>query len=329
MLRHRRLGALLLGGVALGCTAVLGIEQKDFVEPDAAAGGSTATGGNGGSSGSSPSGGTAGSASGGTAGSASGGTAGSASGGTAGSASGGTAGAGGCSAGLTPCNSKCVDLTKDSANCGSCGSACAVGATCKVSQCICPAGQNDCNGKCVDLQSDVSNCQSCGNDCLTKPKVTAATCTAGACKVITCGPDTGDCDGDGDTGCEADLLGTANCGSCGNNCGSTPNGTFTCVGGTCALTCTTGTQCGGACVALSSDPNNCGQCGTVCSSLPNVASATCSANKCVLNCQTGYQDCNGNPGDGCETGVMANNNNCGQCGLACAGTQQCSNGVCI
>jgi hypothetical protein len=74
------------------------------------------------------------------------------------------------------------------------------------------------------------------------------------------------CDG----GCVAsDSL---NCGSCGNVCPSTGNGTPSCVafdaGYACSVSCATGyTMCAGACVAtasLQTDPNNCGSCGFGC-----------------------------------------------------------------
>ncbi|KAF7883320.1 uncharacterized protein EAF02_005240 [Botrytis sinoallii] len=53
---------------------------------------------------------------------------------------------------------------------------------------------------------------------------------------------------------------SANCGSCGNSCGSSA-----CVGGVCAPACPPGqTLCSGVCIDTRNDENNCGSCGFVC-----------------------------------------------------------------
>jgi hypothetical protein len=52
----------------------------------------------------------------------------------------------------------------------------------------------------------------------------------------------------------------------------------------------------------------------------------------VATCNPSYDDCNRNAGDGCETNVSSDANNCGSCGNKCIaptnGTATCSNGVC-
>jgi len=60
------------------------------------------------------------------------------------------------------------------------------------------------------------------------------------------------------TGCSNLSTDKANCGACGNSCGS-----GICCGGNC---CSSGMKCcGGACTNVSSDPANCGSCGATCS----------------------------------------------------------------
>jgi hypothetical protein len=84
------------------------------------------------------------------------------------------------------------------------------------------------------------------------------------------------------TGCTDTSSDDANCGSCGNHCGSAE----TCVTGTCvtggcvagetSCGCAAGeTSCGGACVDTNSDTGNCGSCGTNCAAGSSCESGTC------------------------------------------------------
>jgi MYXO-CTERM domain-containing protein len=82
----------------------------------------------------------------------------------------------------------------------------------------------------------------------------------------------------------------------------------------------------------SADINNCGWCGHGCS-FPN-ASATCNAGLCELvTCQAGFEDCDGNVINGCESDPLIDPNNCGLCGTVCGpyanATAGCSNGGCV
>jgi hypothetical protein len=88
------------------------------------------------------------------------------------------------------------------------------------------------------------------------------------------------------------------------------------------------TPMGGVCVNPSSDTNNCGSCGNVCpigaNSIPQCAMGVCGS-----ICNTGFGNCNGNPADGCETKILSDPNNCGGCGIHCAGmTPTCQMGMC-
>ncbi len=88
----------------------------------------------------------------------------------------------GCGA-LTACNDLCVDTTSDSKNCSACGYVCAVGSSCKASQCRidCPSHWGDCDGKAdngceTNLLTSDANCSACNNPC-----GEYAHCDAGAC----------------------------------------------------------------------------------------------------------------------------------------------------
>jgi hypothetical protein len=81
----------------------------------------------------------------------------------------GTPDAGACRDGQTSCSGKCVDLTSDSSNCGTCGTACQPSqfcqrGTCAIADAGCTTG-SPCNGTCVDFTADPANCGSCGTAC--------------------------------------------------------------------------------------------------------------------------------------------------------------------
>ncbi len=89
--------------------------------------------------------------------------------------------------------------------------------------------------------------------------------------------------------------------------------------------------CSNSCVDTSADPNNCGGCAMSCT-VPHAA-ATCSASKCATGaCDYGWDDCNGNPADGCEANLHVDPANCTGCGMACQiahGIPGCSDGCYI
>src|SRR5262249_31713637 len=60
----------------------------------------------------------------------------------------------------------------------------------------------------------------------------------------------------------------------------------------------------------------CGQCGKACS-VPG-GSATCNEGQCtILSCSYLYGDCDHDAGNGCETYLYYNAQNCGSCGNSC------------
>ena len=79
-----------------------------------------------------------------------------------------------------------------------------------------------------------------------------------------------------------------------------------------------------------SDPNNCGTCNNVCSFTNGTA--TCDSGACaLLTCDEGFEECDGDPENGCETDTTSDSLNCGSCGNICSDDSAatiCEAGVC-
>ncbi|HYV47520.1 MAG TPA: FG-GAP-like repeat-containing protein [Myxococcaceae bacterium] len=153
-----------------------------------------------------------------------------------------------------------------------------------------------------------------------------------------------------DSGCADKATDPANCGACGNACGSgaTCSSGYCCASGLswCQLAhaCVdTGTCCSaplancdgnavnGCETNLNTSPANCGACGAVCPARANAA-ATCSSGACNFSCNTGFANCNGSTTDGCEVNLGTDPNHCGACPMACPArtnaTATCSSSAC-
>jgi len=228
-------------------------------------------------------------------------------------------------------------LAADPANCGACGAVCPAGpnavARCAGGVCTqgCGAGFGDCDGSAsngceVSLDTDARNCGACGVFCTT-PNATPA-CRAGRCAVGTCNAGFADCDADAANGCEtATAADNTNCGACGNRC---PAGTA-CSEGVCASVCRGATTfCTDRCVDLRADPAHCGGCGQACAPVTN-GMPGCTAGACVALCASGFGDCDGFVGNGCEADLRTSDTHCGACGLRCTrpnAVAACGEGVC-
>jgi hypothetical protein len=117
--------------------------------------------------------------------------------------------------------------------------------------------------------------------------------------------------------CVALASDAANCGACGNACGTLE----VCSAGACG--CTQGTTaCGGACTDLRSDPSHCGACDTSCGGGTPYC-ATTAATACLDACPAGLTAC----GLACVD-QQADRLHCGACGVACAEGQTCRGGAC-
>jgi hypothetical protein len=197
----------------------------------------------------------------------------------------------------TTCNGQPTNLQTDNQNCGACGHACAMAATCTNGMCECPNGQIDCNGACSNVSSDLQNCGKCGNVCQTTGDAGLQGggtwgCDAGTCTVDCMGSLTSCSDGCFDTTKDPD-----NCGMCGTACGM--------------MSCCTST-----CTDTTSDDDNCGTCGTKCTP----TTQACSSGHC---CATADTWCT----SACIN-TQTNASNCGKCGSACTTGDTCMTGQC-
>ncbi len=116
-----------------------------------------------------------------------------------------------------------------------------------------------------------------------------------------------------------------------------PSGTL-CVGNLCVAGCNVGRACptsqqccSGACVDAQTNTAHCGACDrrcTVANAGPLCLNGTCTVAMCIAP----FGDCDGSPGNGCETDTSRDVTHCGACGTACAArpntVANCAAGAC-
>ena len=180
--------------------------------------------------------------------------------GMGGSSSGGS-GAVSCPAGLSSCNSVCVNAQTDFQNCGACNVKCADGQSCTNGACSCTAGLSACPTGCVNIVSDGNNCGACGTVCSGGLVCSQNKCAAGCAT--------------GETACGNSCANTqtdaTNCGFCGNKCA----GGQACTNGACG--CAAGqSTCSGVCVNTMTDAANCGACAKPCGNGQSCTAGVCS-----------------------------------------------------
>jgi hypothetical protein len=184
----------------------------------------------------------------------------------------------------------------------------------------------------------LADCSACGDDCANQslPGVAEFACISAACTIATCALGFADCNREARDGCEAALDSLQSCGSCNQPC-AIANAEASCAGGSCqALQCAPAfgdcdsDMASNGCEREVNTLTNCGGCGVPCS-LPN-GTTSCDAGVCqLLSCANGFDDCDGDPRNGCET-RLDTLTDCGSCRSTCfiAGAQDlnCSGGVC-
>ncbi|MEO8212079.1 MAG: LamG-like jellyroll fold domain-containing protein [Myxococcales bacterium] len=250
-----------------------------------------------------------------------------------------------CQTGMVKCEGACIDPSTNRAHCGaigdcsnleggnSAGSACASGNLCVAGTCVvsCPTGSVNCGGVCINPAADNGHCGALG-DCTNIGVGNAAgsacsqgrVCNNGSCAVA-CPPRFVNCDGV----CVDPATSRAHCGASGS-CNSAGNGNSPgvactvgnlCVGGSCVISCPTGSvNCGGVCVDPRSDNNRCGAAGDctnvgVGNSTGSVCSpgSACTAGLCAASCSSGLHACSNMCVD-----WTYNPTHCGGCGVSCS-----------
>ena len=186
---------------------------------------------------------------------------------------------------------------------------------------LCPESCNgmddDCDGRIDEREID--------QDTLCDLPSASATCVEGSCIVTDCLNGMRDCDGDADNGCETDPTSDANhCGLCNRGC-SVPGGDAICVDSNCTLAaCQVGFgDCDGSpdngCELRLDSLDHCGGCGIVCDDIAN-GQVGCIAGSCgIVECVTGFGDCDDDPENGCET-ALDDIDRCGSCDTTCSFT---------
>ncbi len=261
-----------------------------------------------------------------------------------------------CEAGWSDCdedetNGCEQDIATDPDHCGACGEACPGGdnatAVCTAGACglSCDPGFGDCDGDATngceqDLTSDTAHCGACETSCDPVAGATVS-CEMSAC-VYACAAPNEDCDGAAANGCEVNTnTDVANCGMCGNACPDRQHTSKSCMGGSCAYSCTGAWRaCDGAAddgdgceVNTNTDVANCGMCGNACPDRQHT-SKSCSGGSCAYSCTGAWRACDGaaDDMDGCEVDTNTDVNNCGACGNVCGDlpntSKSCSDGSC-
>ncbi|HVV50603.1 MAG TPA: LamG-like jellyroll fold domain-containing protein, partial [Polyangia bacterium] len=146
---------------------------------------------------------------------------------------------------------------------------------------------------------------------------------SGSTCTLTCGSFTKCTPSNASPYCANTATDNANCGTCGNACGTGE----VCQGGACALTCGALTKCtpsSGApyCANTDTDSANCGTCGNACGT-----GQVCQGGVCTLSCGA-LTKCSPSSGVPYCANTDTDNANCGTCGNACAAGQVCQGGTC-
>ncbi|XXX72958.1 hypothetical protein WMF30_35450 [Sorangium sp. So ce134] len=246
-----------------------------------------------------------------------------------------------------PTNGCEANLLTGVGTCGACGTSCLkehTEAFCNGGNCNivgCAPDHADCDldaltGCETDLLTSAAHCGGCNVACDFAHASEA--CVDGACEFGACDEGYADCDGDQTNGCEVNLGSSlANCGACGAAC-SYPGAAEVCLAGVCVMgACDAGfANCDGqpanGCeVDTNTSTAHCGGCNIGCN-LANAAES-CLSGTCVLGaCDAGYENCDGEPANGCEVNTNTSTAHCGACGARCNlpnAAESCVGGECL
>ncbi|MBX3272319.1 MAG: putative metal-binding motif-containing protein [Sandaracinaceae bacterium] len=207
----------------------------------------------------------------------------------------------------------CETSIRTLTDCGGCGVPCSHvngASTCDTGTCAlagCAPGYGNCdsvpgNG-CEQRLNTVQHCGACGSPCTIANGT--GDCSMGSCRVATCNPGWGNCDGRDDNGCEQRLDTLTHCGSCGASCSLT-NASESCSTGACLVgSCNSGwgncdgSHSNGCETNTNTSVAHCNTCGNACS-LAN-ANPTCAGGACAISsCRSGWCNLDGTVPNGCE-----------------------------
>ncbi|HOX43655.1 MAG TPA: putative metal-binding motif-containing protein [Myxococcota bacterium] len=249
-----------------------------------------------------------------------------------------------CDPGFGDCSAEAgceTDTLSDEGHCGDCLTTCDAGAGefCWQSGCItdCPDGLTRCDDACIDTSADPLNCGGCGQPCQA-PAHTQMGCVDSGCVILGCEPGWEDCAGGPADGCETPLGTPGDCAGCGDDCtGDYPHAVGGCQAGVCVLaSCLEGFgDCAGGpadgCETELGGDANCAACGDDCRAVFPNGTGACMAGACTLaTCAAGFEDCNEQEADGCET-PLGTATDCLGCADACTfahGEGACAAGGC-
>lgn len=159
-------------------------------------------------------------------------------------------------------------------------------------------------------------------------------CDTGSGFCVECSAGFADCNQDSTDRCEANLSSLENCVQCGKVC-SDRNGEPSCTAGGCRIDCSDGfgdcdEDADTGCEAdFATDVGHCGACDFLCEN--EHGRTRCVEGECVPSCTTGFEDCDGDPKNGCEADLATSVSHCGACGERCRpdnATGACVDGVC-
>ncbi len=160
-----------------------------------------------------------------------------------------------------------------------------------------------------------------------RPDVSVAPDASEASDVSTAPFDAGPCGGACASGqiccddrCVDPMTDPGNCGGCAVTCDA-PNASSTCQRGACTILCRPGfgdcdaNPLNGCEVPLSSSAFNCGGCGQSCST--SHATPTCDTGRCLITCDQGWGNCDGDVRNGCEANLQTSLDHCNGCENPC------------
>jgi hypothetical protein len=195
----------------------------------------------------------------------------------------------------------------------------------------CNSLDDDCDGR-VDEDFDLSSPATCGG-CDVSCEPLAPLCESGPSGGFAC---VAECSA-GRTLCGTSCVDpdthVGHCGGCGMAC-MLANATPLCRGGACEIQAcdpmwddcdSTGST---GCEADLTADGSCGACGVTCS-FPNATASCSGSGTCAIDsCVVGFDDCDGDPANGCET-TLGTDSACGACGDACPAGDSCDGGTCV